>query len=216
MTPVVFDLDGTLIDSLPNVTDAANAVLREVGLAELPASEVAGFVGWGEQVFMDRLIAATNLDPALKPQLMERFIQHYVVVGSETRLIAGAEEVLRVFKENGVRTGLCTNKPRVPLLPVLASTPLGALLDAVVAGDDLAARKPDPAPLRHVVDMLGATTCLYVGDSQIDAETAVRAGVPFALFTEGIRTTPVAAIPHDFAFDDFAELPAIYRKLVRA
>ena len=76
MTPIVFDLDGTLIDSLPNVTDAANGLLAEEGLPPLAMDTVAGFVGLGERVFLDRLIAATDLNPVDYERLMARFIRH--------------------------------------------------------------------------------------------------------------------------------------------
>lgn len=77
MTPVVFDLDGTLIDSLPNVTDAANALLAEEGGEIIAPGIVAAFVGWGESAFIDRLIAHAGLDPAERDRLLGRFIGHY-------------------------------------------------------------------------------------------------------------------------------------------
>jgi len=81
---------------------------------------------------------------------------------------------------------------------------------AIVTGDSLPERKPDPAPLQVVLSRLGATSGLYVGDSEVDAETAARAGVPFALYTEGLRTRSVAEIPHDHAFSDFRALAGIH------
>jgi phosphoglycolate phosphatase len=74
----------------------------------------------------------------------------------------------------------------------------------------LPVRKPDPAPLHLAFEQMGADMGVYVGDSDVDAETAQRAGVSFAFFTEGIRTKPIDAIPHDRAFDRFEDLPAIF------
>ena len=213
MLPVVFDLDGTLIDSLPTMTRAANALLIDLYQPCLSSKVVAGFVGWGEQVFLDKLIASAGLESVPRAELMEQFLQHYKSMGHDVRLMVGAESAMRLLKAEGVPLALCTNKPRVALEPVLASCVLGELLDVVVAGDDLEKRKPDPMPLLHILAELGVETGLYVGDNHIDAETAKRANVPFALFTEGIRTKPVADIPHDFAFSDFSELPAVWRKL---
>lgn len=85
------------------------------------------------------------------------------------------------------------------------------MFDVVIAGDTLPVRKPEPEPLHLAVERLGTKTGLYVGDSETDAETAQRAGVPFALFTKGIRVSPVDQIPHDVAFDDFAALPDIVK-----
>ena len=213
MIPIIFDLDGTLIDSLPDITGAANALLSEKGLPPLEASEVAGFVGRGERVLLDRLIAATALDAADYDALMERFIAIYKGATGRTRVFPGAREALEHFRSAGVPVGLCTNKPSGPLGSVLEALDLSRLFDVIVAGDTLAARKPDAAPLLHAVSSLGAERCIYVGDSEIDAETAQAAGMPFAFFTEGIRTVAIADIPHDAAFSDFADLPSIYARL---
>lgn len=213
MLPVVFDLDGTLINSLPNITDAANALLAEEGLPPVTQKVTAGFVGHGERVFLDRLIAATALKASAFDALMPRFIAHYKVAARETQLMPKAAETVAAFRNRGVKTGLCTNKPRAPLLPTLAAAGLDDAFDIVVAGDDLEKRKPDPAPLWHAIERLGAESCIYVGDSEVDAETAQRAGVPFALYTEGIRVREIADIPHDAVFSDFDDLAAVYRKL---
>ncbi len=212
-TAILFDLDGTLIDSLPTVTDAANSVLNEAGLAGIGPDLTAGFVGLGEQVFIDRLIAATPLDPEDRPDILARFIEHYKREALNTRLFPGVRDSLMTLKGNGFPLGLVTNKPRAPLLPTLEAAELIGVFDCVVAGDDLPTRKPDAAPLHHALAVMGHDTCVYVGDSPTDAETAANAGMPFLLFTEGIRTVPVSAIPHDIAFSDFGDLPEICRTL---
>ena len=109
----------------------------------------------------------------------------------------------------GHRLGLCTNKPEAATRMILDAFDLTARLQAVVCGDTLPVKKPDPAPLRLAFRELEAESGLYVGDSEVDAETAERAVRPFALFTGGYRKTPVEAIRHDRNFADFAELPAI-------
>lgn len=213
MMPVVFDLDGTLVDSLPGIARAANRLLAEEGLSPLPQAQIGGFVGMGVDVFLDRLIAATSLEVADRPRLSERFLPIYEEASQGTPLFDGVGDALRVLKARGVPLGICTNKPSGPLKHVLADIPEAALFDVVVAGDTLPLRKPDPAPLMLAFEKLGAVRGLYVGDSETDAETARRAGMPFALFTRGIRVSPVEEIPHDVAFDDFAELEAIYDRL---
>lgn len=214
MIPVVFDLDGTLIDSLPDITGAANALLAEERLPPLGMEMVAAFIGLGERVFLDRLIAATELLPDDFERLMPRFIEHYRGATGNTHLFPGVREVLDHFHEAGVPIALCTNKPSAPLWPVLKAVGVENDFDVVVAGDTLDRRKPDPAPLLHILKELGASRCLYVGDNETDSETAQRAGMPFALFTEGIRQVPVDRIPHDHAFSEFSELPNIYRGLL--
>lgn len=214
MLPVVFDLDGTLVDSLPGIAEAANAFLAEHGRPGLPVSVIGGFVGRGGDVFLERLLGAGGLDVRMFDSVKPRFLELYVEASRSTRLFPGVSGMLEGFRRAGVPLGLCTNKPSGPLEAVLDATSLGGVFGAVIAGDSLPVRKPDPAPLRHVLQSLGADRGLYVGDSEVDAETAVNAGVPFALFTEGIRSRPIAEIPHDFAFDDFGELAGIHASVM--
>ncbi len=216
MTAVLFDLDGTLIDSLPNVRDAANAVLAKRDLPPLPSEIVAGFVGLGEEVFVDRLIEATDLDAGERDWVMTTFIRHYKEEAKKTKLFHGVEKALTVLQGEGVPLGLVTNKPRGPLGPTLEAAGLTRFFGAVVAGDELPKRKPDPLPIAHATKLLGQTRAIYVGDSETDAATALNAGVPFVLFTEGIRLTPVHDLPHEVAFSDFGMLPEIVRHMIDA
>jgi len=203
---VVFDLDGTLIDSLPDMTRSANTLLAEHGLPPLDRSKVAGFVGNGVRVFMDRLIAATELQAAQYDMLMTRFMALYVKATDHTEVFPGVRTALDVLREQGCVLGLCTNKPTEPMKAVLAALDLTKYFGVMVAGDTLAVAKPDPAPLHHAFAALGATEAVYVGDSPVDAESAQRAGVPFLLFSEGIRTVSIDDIPHDGLFKDFRML----------
>lgn len=214
MTPVIFDLDGTLIDSLPGITDAANAVLAEHNLPTVSTSLTKGFVGSGERVFIERLIAATELDPTQFDAHVARLIVHYKEAARHTRLMPGVRDALSTLKAEGYPLGLVTNKPRAPLGPTLEAAGLSEDFEVFLAGDDLARRKPDPLPLRTAIEQLGANTGLFVGDSDIDAQTAQNADVPFVLYTEGIRTTPIERLPHEAAFDDFSKLPEIVRWLI--
>ena len=125
----------------------------------------------------------------------------------------GVMAALELLRAEGVPMGLVTNKPRAPLGPTLDTVALTPFFDVVLAGDDLDRRKPDPEPLLHAVRALGGERVIYVGDSDVDAETARRAGQVFVLYTEGIRTVPLHDIPHDVAFNDFAMLPGIVRRL---
>lgn len=213
MLPVVFDLDGTLIDSLPDVTKAVNLLLAEEDQPLLPQTVVNTFVGSGEKVLMQRLIAATAFTGTDAERLMPRFIEHYKTAAADTKLFPGAREVLDRLRRAGVPIGLCTNKPRAPLIPTLEAAGLGDVFGVVVAGDDLPLRKPDPAPLFHCFQVLGAETGIYVGDSEVDAETARRAGVPFVIYAHGIRVNPIEDIPHDVVFEDFDALEGILSAL---
>ena len=127
---------------------------------------------------------------------------------------AGVAEAVGALRADGWRLGLCTNKPISPTRAVLTHFGMTDWFDVVIGGDSLAVRKPDPAPLLAGMVRMGASRVVYVGDSEVDAETARAARQPFALFTEGYRKTDVDQMPHDRAFGDYAALPAIAAALI--
>ena len=209
-TAVVFDLDGTLIDSAPDLARAANAVLAEAGQAPLGLAEVVSFIGNGVPRLVELVAKARGLTNG--PELVDRFMTHYnaAPVGL-TRPYPGAVAALEALRAAGHKMAICTNKPEAPAREILAALELEGFFDAVLGGDSLAARKPDPRPLTHVIAELGAERAVYVGDSEVDAETADRAGVPFLLFTEGYRKGPADAMVQHAAFSDFAALAGLVR-----
>ena len=129
----------------------------------------------------------------------------------EPRVQRNVIAALEALQAQGHVLGLCTNKPLAPTHAVLDHLNLSRFFGAVVGGDSLPVRQPDPAPLQATLAALGANPhkTLYVGDSEVDAETAQRAGLPFLLFTEGYRKTPVEDLPHRAAFRDFADLAGL-------
>ena len=213
----VFDLDGTLIDSAPDIHAAGCAVLASEGLPPVSVAQSRSFIGNGARVYVERLerAAAGDTDPARTERMRQRFAREYEVAHALTRIYPGVEQALDLLKSRGWRLGLCTNKPIAPTRSVLAHFGWASMFDIVLGGDSLPVFKPDPAPLQAVLDGLGAGPAVYVGDSEVDAATAKAAGIPFALFTEGYRKTPVDQIPHQQAFDDWAHLPTIAAALAR-
>lgn len=208
MTVAVFDLDGTLIDSAPDLHAAANAILDEEGLEPITLTQARDFVGAGAGVFVSRMMETRALPAgkALHARLLERFLAHYQSGISFTRPYPQALETLAALRAAGWRLGLCTNKPLAPTRAVLDALDMAGLFSAVTGGDSLPQRKPDPAPLRMTLARMGVRRALYVGDSEIDAQTARAAGQPFALFAGGYRKVPVEELSPAFAFDDHAAL----------
>lgn len=206
---VIFDLDGTLIDSVPDIHASANRAFAPLGQS-FSRAEVQGFVGRGAPNLISRLAQSRGLPGtgAAFDDLLARFLEIYEQSHGLTALYPGVLTALDDLARTGARLGVCTNKPIGPTRAVLGHFGLGCFA-AVVGGDSLPVKKPDPAPLLHALDLLGGGPVIFVGDSEVDAETAQAARVPFLLFTEGYRKTPVEALPHQAAFADFADLPGL-------
>ena len=216
MTPrglVVFDLDGTLIDTAPDIMGIANAVLASQSAPGISLAETHEFVGKGSAEFVSRMMAARGLGtaPDSHARLHADFEARYASATGLSAAYSGVADALATLSAARFRLGVCTNKPIAPATSVLAHFGLAQYFDAVAGGDSQPQRKPDPAPLLRVFEQLGgeAAARLYVGDSEVDAATATNAGVAFALFSEGYRKTPVAELECTYVFDNFADLPGI-------
>jgi phosphoglycolate phosphatase len=208
---VIFDLDGTLIDSAPDIWAAANAVLEEAGLPVVSFAQSRGFIGRGARVFVERMehaVTGSN-DPARTAHLHTRFLHFYERAHENTRIYPHVPDVLEGLRSDGLVLGLCTNKPFAPTEAVLCHLGWAGLFQAVVGGDTLAVAKPDPAPLHEVINRLGfgVAEIAYIGDSETDAETAERAGAHFGLYTEGYRKAAPEEMYHHFLFEDYRLLP---------
>jgi len=213
---VIFDLDGTLIDSAPDIHAAANALMARHGFDPFTPAETRRFVGRGVPHFIACCLRARGQegDKGLHAQLVAEFLRGYESAVTLTRAYPGVPEALTELARMGHRLAICTNKPVRPARAVLDHLGLKAHFAAVIGGDSLDLRKPDPAPLHAAARALGAQEVLFVGDSEVDAETAARAGLPFALYTEGYRSSPVESLPHARAFDNFDALPGIVQSLL--
>ena len=212
MRAVVFDLDGTLIDSAPDLHAAALAMLAEAGLPPITFAQTRSFIGNGVPTLVARIIAATGAAPVRQGDLVAAFLRHYNAAPAQlTVLYPGVLDALDRLAAGGHRLGLCTNKPEAATRMILDAFELTARLQAVVCGDTLPVKKPDPAPLRLAFRELEAESGLYVGDSEVDSDTAMAVGVPFALYAPGYRKKAVEEIPHRFVFDRFDDLAAAAR-----
>jgi phosphoglycolate phosphatase len=208
---IVFDLDGTLIDSAPDIQAVASLILGRLGKDDLSLTETRSFIGQGAAVFVSKMMAARQVEetPQQHVQLLEAFVEQYEFAVDRATYYPGVVATLNALKSAGHSLGLCTNKPELPARAVMRHMGMESFFDAFIAGGMIDSRKPEPAMLLQVISDLGGAPALYVGDSEVDAETAQRADIPFALYTNGYRKTPVGEMHKDWAFEDFSELPAI-------
>ncbi|MGI9370375.1 MAG: phosphoglycolate phosphatase, partial [Ruegeria sp.] len=201
--------------SLADIANAVNRMLVEDGQTALPHEIIRGFVGNGLPKLVERVIHHCGLDVDRHSELTRITLAHYNNASADKTLpYPGVPQALTSLRDMGCALGVCTNKPEKPARHVLQALDLSQYFDVVVGGDSLSTRKPDPAHLITTFDALPSGPRLYVGDSEVDAETARRAEIPFLLFTEGYRKTPVTDMPHTALYDDSADLPDLVRKVL--
>lgn len=214
---IVFDLDGTLVDSLGDIVAAANQTLSDLGLPPLPREVIGRFVGNGLPKLVERMIRHCELPLDRHDELTKVTLTHYTAGASKTTVpYPGIPQALASLRSQGHTLGVCTNKPEAPAQHILDALDLSQYFDAVLGGDSLTTRKPDPQHLFASFDALPAHgSRVFVGDSEVDAETAERAEIPFLLFTRGYRKSPVTDIPHDVAYDRAEEIPSLVAQMVQ-
>ncbi|MCU0800603.1 MAG: phosphoglycolate phosphatase [Rhodobacteraceae bacterium] len=205
---LIFDLDGTLIDSAPEIHAAANRALAIEGLPPLTFAQVRSFIGNGVAVLLARCLQAHGQPDhgAQLDRMKASFIADYEMQFSLTTLYPGVTDMLQTFAKLGHPMAICTNKPEAPTRAVLRHFNLLQHFPVIIGGDTLPQRKPDPAPLRATLAALHTTHALFVGDSEVDAETAHATPLPLALFTGGYRSRAVADLAPRFAFDHHDDL----------
>lgn len=216
---VVFDLDGTLIDSAPQVAAAVNATLIEARRSPLPLATIQSMTGEGARITIERAFQATGgLDAIDLGIAVERYLGHYLAHHvSPDQIFPGVVHVLKDLRGRGTIMGICTNKPGATTRPVLRSLGLDGYFAAVVTADDTQFRKPDGRHVTQTIAAMGAepSRTVYVGDSNADLLAAQSAGIPAVLVSYGyggsVQTELAAA-----CIDRFCDLPAVLATLVTA
>lgn len=209
---VIFDLDGTLVDSAGDIAEALNRTLEQWGLPRVPETRVHDWIGDGVRRLVELAFAAAGSDASIDA-VMPGFMRHYeACLLRSPRLFDGVREALAALRARGVELAICTNKPERFIAPLLAHFGIEPLFSAWLGGDSLPERKPSGTPLRHLAQRFGhpPAACLMVGDSATDAAAARAAGMPLALVSYGyprgldLRHADAAAV-----VDDLRELPGL-------
>ncbi|AAP86168.1 phosphoglycolate phosphatase (plasmid) [Cupriavidus necator H16] len=213
-TAVLIDLDGTLVDCAPDIVEAANRMLADLGSPALPFGTVAGFIGRGVPNLVRRVLETAQLAPRVDAtDAVAMFHRHYADTnGRLGSVFPGVEAGLAALRRQGYRLACVTNKPRALAVPLLALTGLSQYLEVLVAGDSIAQMKPDPEPLRHACNLLDvdAAQGVLVGDSAVDVAAARAAGIPVCLVRYGYAGPGgPAALGADALVDSLEALPAL-------
>lgn len=216
---VVFDLDGTLVDSAPGLQTAVNAVLEAEGCERIGLRDVEAMIGDGIPALIKK--AFTRQDRALSDKEFSAATNRFRTVYAEcspreTLLFPGARECLKQLLAYGLLLGLCTNKPQRSTEPLLDALKIDHFFPAVFGGDLLGGIcKPDP---RHVLAVLGRlgidpSEAVMVGDSPNDVDAGQGAGMPVFAVTYGYSLGPVEALGADYLINNLTELPALIADL---
>lgn len=211
---LLLDLDGTLVDSVPDLAGALNDLRRELGRKALARDLVAAMVGDGVAKLVERGLGHDGGAPpqaGARPALVSRFLEIYESrLTLETRPYPGVPETLAALRRDGWRLALCTNKPEAASRAILEALDLAPLFETVGGGDSFAERKPAAGHLLDTLAALAATaeSAVMVGDSPNDLRAGRNAGLPVVLVSYGYSKVPVASLDADAVIDDFAALPA--------
>ncbi len=208
---LIFDLDGTLIDSVPDMSVAINRLLTALGRRTLEAEELRTMIGDGATELVRRAFAATGAALAATDEraTVDRYIDLYAEhPAARSAFYPGVPETLEALAAAGRRLALCTNKPERVMRPLLESLGLARRFEVILGAGVLAARKPDSAPVRWVLDRLAvpAASALMVGDSRNDVLSAHAAGVKVVAVSYGYTKVPARELGADAVIDRFEEL----------
>ena len=213
---VVFDLDGTLIDSAPDIAHALNRATEKRGIEPFPLNQVKEMIGGGVPQLIKRALTARGLPVEGVMPLVDDFIALYrEELTTRTTVYDGGRELLEQLHGEGRRLGICTNKNHELTIEILQQLDLIKYFGSVLGEREGRARKPDPAPLLEVVAELGASPqdALMAGDSEADVACARAAGIPVLVVDFGYSRTAPEALGADAVISRLSELPQHFSSL---
>ncbi|WP_181702411.1 HAD-IA family hydrolase [Chthonobacter albigriseus] len=210
---IIFDLDGTLVDSLPDIWDALGEILEQYGEERHSIDVVRTLIGKGVENLVQRAFAGRGVDltgPALTDRVAEYLSLYEPRATRDTRLFPYVSEVVAMLAGEGHLLGVCTNKPTDVSRAMVAEYGLAGPIRAVVGGDHGPPRKPNPDLLFATATLLGVgvDSAVMIGDSASDVDAAKAAGMPVVAVEYGYTSVPVRDLGADVVIRDFSELPS--------
>jgi phosphoglycolate phosphatase len=215
---LAFDLDGTLIDSAPDIAIAVNRLMAELGRPELELPGIRRMIGDGAGTLVERALTAASV-PHRAEELdsyLERFLAHYEADPIRlTRPYAGVPETLAVLRAAGYRCAVCTNKPQRATDMILEALGLAPYFGAILGADAVKNRKPHPDHLSAALTAIGASPgqAVMIGDSANDVAPARALALPSIVMAYGYGRAPLSALGADLILEDFAGLPEALQKI---
>ena len=215
---VVIDLDGTLVDTLPDIAAALNLTLVGAGLEALAPVEVRHLIGGGARALVEKGFAARGIDLEKRDHdaRLDAFLSHYADVRAERSApFPGAVDALESWRSEGRALAVCTNKPKPIADIVLADLKLDHYFDVVIGAEEGRPRKPDPAMLLRCLDAVSGSPgdAVLLGDTQTDLKTARASGVRVALFTFGYSKDDVRSLGPDAVLASWADVDQAFCSL---
>jgi phosphoglycolate phosphatase len=205
---VVFDLDGTLADTSPDIAAALNRTLGDLGRPALPVELIRGMIGGGARNLIGRALSVSGkVSDDLIDQAYPIYVEHYAAdICVETVPFPGVEQALDALAAKHVALAVCTNKPERLSRLLIDALGWQERFASLVAGDSLSKRKPDALPLQRAIELTGGSRAAFVGDSMVDSETARAANIPFIAVSFGYCEGPPEGLGADALIDSYDAL----------
>ena len=219
---ILFDLDGTLVDTAPDLMNAHNHVMKKFGYETKSTDDIRKLVGQGAKSLIGRSVWGQAKkefsqvdDGKIKKEMVSEFIDFYGKnIVKESKLINGVYDFLKWSKENKISMGVCTNKPEHLAVDLLKQIKIYDFFEYVAGSNTFDFCKPDPRHLTNVIEIIQGDIkkSIMIGDSETDAKAAKGAGIPFILLEDGYTEKNANEIPHDHLIRDFIGIKKIVHK----
>lgn len=209
---IIFDLDGTLVDTAGDLSASLNHALTTLGRATVDPADVRAMVGHGARKLLERGLGATGgFSEEMIGEGLQLFLDYYAKnIAVESRPFPNVEKVLDELAAQGWKLGICTNKPFLLARDLVGELGWSNRFQALLGADSRPFRKPDPRALTETIAETGGRQAIFVGDSKTDADTAKAAGTPLVLVTFGYSTEPIDTLGADAVIDHYEKLlPAV-------
>ena len=214
---ILFDLDGTIVDTAPDLMEAHNHVMRKFGHIEKKLSDIKTLAGKGAWVMMQRAFRKDINDEKTKKEMTKEFINYYSKnINNNSKPIEGAVDFFKWAKKKNISMAICTNKQEKLAIDLLKKIKLFDYFEYIAGCDTFEFNKPDPRHLTNVIDIIGGDLkkTIMIGDSEVDANSAHSANLPFVLVEDGYTDKKSNEIKHDILIKNFNDFNKIIEKFL--